>query len=236
MHDPSFPINSCHLESFSPEKRELLEKHLALVLEANKKINLTSITSFEEGLLLHIEDALAGFSELSNAPKGLYVDIGTGAGYPGIPLAIVSERDTLLVDSVQKKTKVLDKMLVELGISSNVRTYGGRIEALAQARREEFAVVSARALSSLAALLELSSPLLQQSGRLICYKAQQSEEELAVAKALEEKLGMRLVSNRSFFLSDNVTKRQILVYEKYKQPEVALPRREGMAQKRPYRA
>lgn len=230
----SLPISTNQLANVSLEEKTLLEKHLRLVLQANVQINLTRISSFQEGLLLHIEDSLAGLPEFSKAPDGLYADLGTGAGYPGIPLAIVSCRKTLLVDSVRKKAAVLDSIIEEIGIQGQVCTYAGRVEQLARVRKEEFAVLTARALASLSSLIELAAPLLCLSGQLICYKAQLCEEELSSARSLEEKIGMRLVSDREFFLCDKQTTRRILVFEKYAQPSISLPRREGMAQKRPY--
>ncbi len=212
---------------------ELLVKDLNLIFEANKIHNLTRIDSFDDGMLLHIEDSLAGLPEFKQAPTGLYADLGTGGGFPGIPLAIMSERETLLVDSVQKKMKVLDGVLEELGISDRVSTYPGRIEDLARERPREFAVITARALSSLPSLLELVSPLLQQQGEFICYKAHVTPEELEVVRGLEHSLGMKCVSKRDFVLSDNETQRCILVFKKYAPAALKLPRRVGMAQKKP---
>ena len=75
-------------ESLSSSQRQLIEEHLKLVIDANKQINLTRIDSYDEGMLLHVEDSLAGLEELNKAPSGLFGDLGSGAGYPGIPLAI----------------------------------------------------------------------------------------------------------------------------------------------------
>lgn len=214
-------------------QQNLIQKHLELLIEANKVTNLTRITSKEEARILHIEDSLVAVPELSAAPDGLYGDLGTGGGYPGIPLAIVSGRTTVLVDSVGKKTAVLDRIVQDLGLQERISTYTGRIEELAFERRGAFSVLTARALTQLPSLLELAAPLLCLGGRLISYKANISEEELSAAKALEEKLGMKLVSDRSLLLSDGVTHRRILVFEKIAEPTVKLPRRNGMAQKKP---
>lgn len=217
-------------------QRELLEGHLRGVLEINKTHNLTRITSWEEGMLLHIEDSLVGIQEIEQAPAGRYADLGSGGGFPGVEAAIMTGRDTLLVDSVQKKMSALDELMEELGLSGTVSTYGGRIEDLAKEFPEGFAVLSARALSTLPSLLELASPLLQLGGRLVCYKSQLPGDELEHACALEEKLGMSFVSSREVVLSDGETLRRIVVFEKTAQPKVSLPRRVGMAQKRPYSA
>lgn len=218
------------------EQQALLDLHLKLVLEENQRSNLTRIVDWQQGQLLHIEDSLLGLPELLAAPEGRYGDLGTGGGFPGLPLAIMSGRETLLVDSVAKKTHALDRIIDELGLADRVSTYTGRSEELALDQPASFAVLTARALSSLPSLLELAAPLLEQGGQLICYKAQVEEDELIQATALQDKLGMKLVSTRTALLSDEQTPRTILVFEKVAEPTVKLPRRPGMAQKRPYKA
>ena len=216
------------------EQQKLLDLHLTLVLEENKISNLTRITDEGQGLLLHVEDSLQGLPEVNDAPDGVLVDLGTGGGFPGIPLSIVTERITLLVDSVGKKTKALDRIINALGINDKTSTFTGRAEELALQQPSFASVITARALSSMPSLLELASPLLMEGGRLVCYKGQDNEKELEHAKALEDKLGMRLVSHRSFKLADQVTNRSIFSFDKTHEPKVKLPRRPGMAQKRPY--
>ena len=214
-----------HQPELQIEQRKLLDLHLELVLKENERSNLTRIVDWQQGQLLHIEDS-----------SGRAADLGSGGGFPGIPLAIVSGRPIMLVDSVTKKTTALDRMIEELGLEGQVSTYTGRSEELALEMPESFAVITARALSSLPSLLELAVPLLSLGGQLICYKAAVEAEELEQAAGLEEKLGMKLVSMRTTQLSDNGTNRTILVYEKVGEPMVSLPRRPGMAQKRPYKA
>ena len=209
---------------------DLLQRHLELVIEANKTTNITRISSWEDGMLLHVEDSLVGLPELSAAPEGWYADIGSGAGYPGIPLAIETERRTLLVDSVGKKTAILDGFIEELGLS-NVTTYTGRIEDLARDYPYGFMAITARALAQLSILMELAAPLLQKGGRLICYKAHVEQQELNHALALQDKLGMKLVSERIVALEDH--QRRIICFEKTAKEKIKLPRKTGMAQKRP---
>ena len=209
---------------------ELLQRHLELVLEANKKTNITRISSWDEGLVLHVQDSLLCLEELLKAPDGWYADIGTGAGYPGIPLAIETGRKTLLVDSVGKKTAILDSFIGELGLDQ-VSTYTGRIEDLAREHPYEFAAITARALAQLSVLMELAAPLLQLGGRLICYKANLKPSELDHALSLQDTVGLELVSDRSFVLDDY--QRRIVTFEKVKRESIQLPRRTGLAQKRP---
>ena len=200
--------------------KQLIDRYMEQMLEVNKTLNLTRIEDSKHARLLHIEDSLVGLDELNQAPEGRYVDLCSGGGFPGVPLGIVSGRQTLLVDSVKKKMAAVQSILDSLGISS-ISTYDGRIEELA------------RALAKLSVLMELSSPLLKKGGMLICYKAQLSDEELDNALRLQSYLGMKLKSDRNFLLSDNETHRRIIVFEKVKQPGLKLPRRVGLAQKKP---
>ena len=215
------------------QEQELIIKHLELVIEANKTTNLTRIDSFDDGMLLHVEDSLVGLKELEEAPEGRYGDLGTGAGYPGIPLAIVSGRQTTLIDARLKKTLILDQFIKELGLEDYVSTYAGRAELLAKSEAKSYAVLTARALSKLSVLMELASPLLQKGGMLICYKAHVDETELSDAVRVEKLVGMAISSDRTLKLSDNETTRRIITFKKINEPKMKLPRQEGMAQKKP---
>lgn len=211
-----------------------LERHLSLVVQANKTTNITRITSLDEARILHLEDSLSGFQELCGAPSGRYGDMGSGAGFPGIPLALATRRETVLIESVGKKAELLSSFVQKLDASSYISIYAGRAEDLAREQPCSFAVLTARALSQLSSLMELAAPLLIIGGHLICYKARMEEGEREHAFSLEEKLGLKLISDRSFYLSDETTYRRIIVFKKVHEATVALPRRNGMAQKRPY--
>ena len=210
-----------------------METYLEKVLKANESINLTRVTDMEQAKLLHLEDSLAVYEEFSQAPAGKYADLGSGGGFPGVPLALASNRSTLLVDSVKKKMAAVDFILEEMNLSNLITTYDGRIEELASDHPKGFSVLTARALTSLPSLLELASPLLEEEGILISLTSKEEDEFYNVQ--LEHKLGMRKISERSYYLSDGETYRIVYVFQKYKEPEVKLPRRPGMAQKRPYK-
>lgn len=128
------------MDHLDEQTRDQLDRYLELILEVNKGINLTRIDSLEQARILHIEDSLSALTELSAAPEGLYGDLGSGGGFPGIPLAIASGRQTVLVDSVQKKMRALESVIAELGLSDQVSTYAGRIEDLSIERKAEFSV------------------------------------------------------------------------------------------------
>ena len=211
----------------------LTEAYLRAILEVNERINLTRITDMEQARLLHIEDSLVALPEIEASPEGPYVDLGSGGGFPGVPLALASGRQTLLVDSVKKKMAAVSEVLETFGLDDQIKTYDGRIEELALERPQGFAVATARALSSLPALLELASPLLQRGGRLVGFKAHVSPEEEKQALHAGKQVGMVLRSRREVMLSDGETLRTILVYEKVAEPSLKLPRRLGLAQKKP---
>lgn len=213
----------------------LMQRYLDSILEANKVTNLTRITDGEQARLLHIEDSLVGLPEVNEAPVGLYGDLGSGGGFPGVPVALATGRKTLLVDSVKKKMAIVQSALDDLSLSEQISTSSERIEDLPLEYKEKFAVLTARALSKLVSLIELASPLLKKGGRLVCYKAQLSSEELEEALAVQDLVGMKMISQREICLSDGETTRTIVVFEKIGKSRIKLPRRIGLAQKQPLR-
>lgn len=213
----------------------LMQRYLDSILEANKVTNLTHITDGEQARLLHIEDSLVGLPEVNEAPTGLYGDLGSGGGFPGVPLALATGRKTLLVDSVKKKMAIVQSALDDLSLSEQISTSSERIEDLPLEYKEKFTVLTARALSKLVSLIELASPLLKNGGRLVCYKAQLSSEELEEALAVQDLVGMKMISQREICLSDGETTRTIVVFEKIGKSRIKLPRRIGLAQKQPLR-
>ena len=219
-------------ESLPQDQQDLIRRHLELVIKANEKVNLTRIDTIEEGMTLHVEDSLIGLEELNAAPAGRYGDLGSGGGFPGIPLAIASGRKTTLIDSRQKKMLVLDDVIEELGLVSQIQTYAGRAELLARKQSKRYAALTARALAKLPVLMELASPLLMHGGHLICYKAQMDESELAHARRVRKATGMEIIGNRTVMLENDYTRR-IVTLAKTGTPAVKLPRQEGQAQKNP---
>lgn len=220
-------------ELCTAQQRELLKLHLKLVLEANEHINLTRIDDEDSAEVLHIEDSLVGLEEVNASPEGELCDLGSGAGYPGIPLAVLSGRQTTLMDAKLKKVEVLKSIIYQLGLSSQITCVAGQSEEIARDRKYAFAVVTARAVAKLSVLMELANPLLQERGHLICYKSHVTDEELDHAKSLTRTLGMKLISDRQATLSDGETFRRIIVFEKCGYPMIKLPRHVGFARKKP---
>ena len=224
-----------HGIDITEQQEQILFDDLHARMEIIKSMNLTRILSEEDGMVLHLEDSVLGLPYVNDAPVGLYGDLGTGGGFPGIPLCVLTGRETLLVDSVKKKVRALEPVAEELGIGDCLSTYGGRIEDLALERPREFSVLTARALSALGSLLELASPLLRKGGRLVCYKAQPTEEELEIAFGIMKPLGFDLVCDDSHELSDGSTRR-IFVFQKAANPRIAHTRRVGMGQGKNHKA
>lgn len=220
--------------AYSPHN--LIERYAEMIVEKNRTINLTAIVDPSQVSLLHIEDSLVGLPEVNSAKDGPLVDLGTGGGFPGVPLSIMTERPTLLVDSRSKKADAIRSIIKQLEIP-HTDVYAGRIEELSLDTSRKFAVATARALAPLPSLLELAAPLLEMGGVLVAYKAPCAlgdEEEFSHAQVLSQKLGMFLKSWRRTLLSDGATEREIICFEKKSEPRVSLPRRPGMAQKKPY--
>jgi len=124
-------------------KYEVLERHLDMVLSANQCLNLTAIEDRAEARRLHIADSLSAVPELNKAPEGTFVDLGSGAGYPGIPLAVASGRKAILLESRKKRSAFLREIVESLKLSAEVIAL--RAEEVAKTRHGEFAAVITRA-------------------------------------------------------------------------------------------
>lgn len=219
--------------SMSEKQANLLLAHFMYLKEQNTKVNLTRIQDENGALVLHIEDSLSVLPELDTAPKGPLVDLGSGGGYPGIPLAVISLRPCTLVEATKKKAQVLQTFIEENALEEQVKIEAKRIEEVSRLQRAQFAVATARALSSLSSLMELAAPLLQNKGILLAYKGRLEEQELQDARSLEQDLGMHIVGLRPFVLSDGASVRTIVKIEKAGPAKHSLPRRDGQAQHHP---
>lgn len=218
-------------ETLDTDKQEKIRAYLELVIEKNKELNLTRIETEEKGMLLHVEDSLSCLDEFQRH-RGPFLDIGTGGGFPGVPLAIASGRTGVLIDSVQKKARAVQEMIDNLGLQDLVHARGVRSEELALETGEAFETVTARAVSSLPTTMELATPLLVPGGEFIALRGKVDETDVDEAVRVGQKLGLELVSSRRVYISDTY-ERNILAFKKTGEPTMELPRRNGMAQKRP---
>ena len=217
------------------EQAEQLAVHLQFVIEANKVAQLTSVTEFADGLIQHVVDSALALPEVQRALAGPIADLGSGGGFPGVPLAVLSDRDTLLVDSVSKKARLMEQYARSAHrTGGRISAFPGRAESLARTdQRGSFAIVTARAVSQLPALVELAAPLLSDGGDLIALKGDLSNDEKDRGDQVAALLGMRSVSFREYQLPRTGAKRTVVVYRRHGPLKVDLPRNEGQAQHNP---
>jgi len=208
-----------------------LLRHLDLVLDHNSRVNLTRITEYDAALRLHIVDSLAWLPVLGDCEAPI-VDVGSGAGFPGVPLAIVGHQPVILCESIRKKADFLTLVCGE--IAPTARVHRGRAEELALAEPEAAGTVTARAVASLPALVELASPLLRSGGRLIALKGRLTDDELASGDVASAICGMRRSALVRYTLPEGAEERTAVAYTKVERPSVALPRRPGQAQRTPF--
>jgi 16S rRNA (guanine527-N7)-methyltransferase len=209
---------------------ERLARHLRSVALTNEVMNLTSIAE-ADFVPLHMLDSLTALPFLRNAPDGAFADIGSGAGFPGIPLAILSGRPVALVESVRKKAAFLSAVCADLRLEATVHPI--RAEELAAQQPGSFGAVVARAVSALPSLVELATPLLREGGILICMKGRADDDELARGDAAAAVCGLVRERTESVRVPGVDAERTIAVYRKTARPRVKLPRRTGMAQRQP---
>lgn len=217
--------------SVREEDAQSLLEHLVWLVETNRTHNLTAIKDVREGIRLHIVDSASAIPEVDGAPEGDLLDIGTGGGFPGVPLAILTGRHTVLLDSVGKKVRLVAEYAESVGLRIDIAPV--RAEEHATVAPEHYAVVVARAVSALPSIVELAAPLLKKGGRFVALKGPISPEELQRGDAAAKKCGMKLLSARRLTLPEGTEERTIVAYEKVGRPQLKLPRRVGMAQKQP---
>ena len=213
------------------DRLELCLEHLLYVMQVNEYINLTRITNVHEALVLHVLDSLTLLPYLPESSAHV-LDMGTGAGFPGIPLAACTELSVSLLDSVGKKIKADNAIIHQLGLN-NVHGDHDRLESYALAHIGEFDYVVARALASLPMLIEFCTPYLKHGGQLIVSKGNPAEDEILSGSKAAELCGLKLVSSDSFDLPNELGHREIFVFEKVSSSSVVLPRAVGEAKRNP---
>ena len=217
----------------SNQQLEQFYLYMNLLLEWNEKINLTAITDPKEIILKHFIDSITIAPYLKNAQSIL--DIGTGAGFPGIPLAILeNSKDFVLMDSLNKRIIFLQEVIQNIALTG-VHAIHGRAEELGKEKehREHYDLVTSRAVAKLNILLEYMLPFVKVGGRCICMKSQEIEEELEEAKQAIELLGGKLERVDEIILPESDVKRKIIVIQKVRQTPIKYPRKPGTPSKEP---
>lgn len=207
--------------------------YMELLREWNEKINLTAITD-EEGILVkHFFDSCSIGEFVDNNSK--IIDVGTGAGFPGLPLKIVNDTLNLtLVDSLNKRINFLNEVKNKLGLK-NVETVHGRAEdvGIDNKYREEYDFAVSRAVAELRILVEYLLPLVKVGGKVIAMKGPNIDEEVENAKKAVKLLGGEIERIESFRLGNTDNERTVIIIKKIKNTESKYPRKAGIPRKNP---
>ncbi len=227
LKDNGIEVSNSQLEKF-----ELFLKELE---EWNKRFNLTALKDENEVIIKHIYDSLLIISNANWQKEAKVIDVGTGAGFPGLPLKIMNEElEITLVDSTEKKKEFLEHIIKILKLDKATALHA-RAEELGQREeyREIYDIAVARAVAKLPVLLEYCLPLVKVGGIFIAYKGSKATEELASSvKALQE-LGGKVERMTELSLPEGQGKRVLIEIRKERQTDKKYPRRIGVATKRP---
>lgn len=217
----------------SEEQVKQFSMYAAMLQDWNERVNLTAITADEDIAVKHFVDSL---SLLPHLKKGCSMtDVGTGAGFPGIPCAIIREDiQVMLVDSLDKRCKFLSAVVEALGLK-NVRVTHARAEDFGQnpTHRERYDVATARAVAPLPILLEYCLPLVKQGGLFVAMKGPGAAQEVPESDKALTVLGGKLREVLSFRLPETDMERNIVLVEKTQKTPSAYPRKSGTPAKKP---
>lgn len=218
---------------FSVEQIEQFYKYMNLLIEWNEKMNLTAITEPKEIILKHFIDSLTILKYIDDNSK--LVDVGTGAGFPGVPLSIMNPTLKItLVDSLNKRLIFLQEVVKELNLK-NIEIVHARAEEFGQNKncREKFDIATSRAVANLATLSEYLVPLVKIDGKIISMKASNAKEEINDAQKAIEVLGGKIEKIEEFDLPESDIGRTIIIIDKNRCTPAIYPRKAGTPAKEP---
>lgn len=217
----------------SDEQLEQFLTYYEMLIEKNKVMNLTAITDFDEVLEKHFEDSLSLIQAVDLEKSQAVIDLGTGAGFPGIPLKIAFPNlQITLADSLNKRILFLDDVIRELGLTG-IDTVHGRAEDLAKNSdyREKFDLCVSRAVANLSTLSEYCLPFVKIGGKFISYKAGECDEEVAASKSSIFLLGGKISDIKKFELGESG--RAFVIIDKVSGTPKKYPRKAGTPSKDP---
>lgn len=205
------------------------------LIEKNKVMNLTSITEYEEVVQKHFVDSIALAQALDLKQYSSLIDVGTGAGFPGIPLKIVFPHlNVVLLDSLNKRILFLNELIDKIHCK-DIKAVHARAEEFAREKqyRASFDLCVSRAVANLASLSEYCLPLVKRGGLFVSYKSMQIDNEINDSQKAVFLLGGKIKEKKDFYLPDSEIGRSFVIIEKVKETPVKYPRKAGMPVKEP---
>lgn len=219
--------------SLTDEQKKLFEKLAELLVEQNKTMNLTAITDPDGIAVKHFADSISALSAYDFAENAKVLDVGTGAGFPSIPLLIARpDLEMTMIDSTAKKLKYVASTVEILGLTAEVLHTRAEEAGQNKVYREKFDIVCSRAVAALNVLCEYCLPFVKVGGVFLAMKAAKAQEEIADAKNAIKTLGGKIVAEKSFSLSDG-GERTIVVIKKISQVPPKYPRVSAQIAKKP---
>ena len=216
-------------------QQEQFYKYYEMLIKQNEVMNLTSITEYTDVVLKHFVDSLSIVKAYDFNKTIKVIDIGTGAGFPGIPLKIAfPELEITLLDSINKKIVFLNEVIKELGLQK-IQAIHGRAEDFAKPAllREKYDLCVSRAVANLSTLSEYCLPFVKTGGFFISYKSKKADEEIKLSEKAIKILGGNIKTQVEFNLPGSDIDRNLIVIEKMKVTPKQYPRKAGLASKEP---
>lgn len=210
-------------------------KYYELLVEWNSFMNLTAITEYDEVMKKHFVDSLSLIKAFDVSKEASVIDVGTGAGFPGLALKIAYPNLKItLLDSLNKRINFLNEVIIQLGLSG-IEAIHGRAEDFAKPGklREKFDLCVSRAVANLSTLSEYCLPYVKVGGEFISYKSEKMEEEMNAAKNAIHVLGGKIQRCEEFYLPDSDIYRNLVVIKKVKETPKKYPRKAGLPSKEP---
>ncbi len=225
----NFKLNENQINQFN--------QYFTSLIETNKKVNLTRITEKDEVYLKHFWDSITPLFTFGSVLKAAdtLCDVGAGAGFPSIPLKIMlPELKVTIVDSLGKRLNFLQGLITQLNLK-NVTLVHGRAEDVGQNKqyREQFDVVTARAVANMAVLSEYCLPLIKENGNFIALKGPKAEDELKSARKALKVLGGKVIAVKELQLPRSTEERTLILIEKVQATPKKYPRQAGTPHRKP---